>query len=61
MAKVKLLADEPLLVSILPHGTLRRVEPGEVFDVDDKHVESYECQPDLYDVQPVKKPTRKAS
>jgi hypothetical protein len=49
MAQFRLLGDEPRHVSMLPSGTLRRLEPDEVFTVPDGHADSYECQPDLYD------------
>jgi hypothetical protein len=49
MAKFRLIADEARQVSILPSGSLRKIEPDEVFDVPDRHAESYECQPHLYE------------
>lgn len=49
MAKFRLLGDEPRHVSMLPSGTLRRLEPDEVFTVPDEHADSYECQPALYE------------
>jgi hypothetical protein len=48
--KVRYIGDEPRDVSILPSGDLRRLEPDELFEVDEKVVASYECQPALYDV-----------
>jgi hypothetical protein len=47
---VRFVGDEPRDVSILPAGTLRRVEPDEVFEVDEKVADSYSCQPHLYEV-----------
>jgi hypothetical protein len=48
MARFRLIADEAREVSILPAGTLRAVQPDELFDVPDEHAASYECQPALY-------------
>lgn len=58
--KIRYVGEESRQVSILPHGMLRLVEPQEVFDVPDAHVASYECQPDLYEVQAAKKTAGKA-
>ena len=51
MASFRYVGDEPREVSILPAGTLRRVEPDELFKVPDEHAESYACQPHLYESQ----------
>lgn len=51
MARIRYVGDEPREVSILPEGTLRRVDPDQLFEVPDEHVESYECQPHLYTVE----------
>ena len=48
MARFRFIGDEPRQVSILPAGSLRLVEPDELFEVPDEHAPSYECQPDLY-------------
>jgi hypothetical protein len=45
MARFRLVADEPRLVSMLPAGELRRLEPDELFEVPDEHAASYEGQP----------------
>lgn len=47
--KFRLVADEARLVSILPTGDLRKVEPDEVFTVPDEHADSYEIQPHYYE------------
>lgn len=62
MTRVRYVGDELRQVSILPAGTLRLLEPDELFTVPDEHVESYACQPGLYDVgdeHAPKKKTRK--
>jgi hypothetical protein len=63
MATFRYVGDEARLVSILPSGDTRRLEPDELFDVPDAHTESYECQPYLYELQeaaPKKAPAKKA-
>jgi hypothetical protein len=57
--KVRYIGDEPRDVSILPSGDLRRTEPDELFEVDEKVAESYRCQPALYEVDE-SAPARKA-
>ncbi len=60
--KVRFVGDEPREVSILPAGTLKRVEPDEVFEVDEKVADSYACQPHLYEVdEPVAPAAKKES
>jgi hypothetical protein len=49
MARFRFAGDEPRQVSMLPAGTLRRLEPDELFDVPDAHWESYASQPALYE------------
>jgi hypothetical protein len=53
---VRFVGDEAREVSILPAGILRRVEPDEVFEVDEKVADSYACQPHLYEVDEVAAP-----
>jgi hypothetical protein len=50
MVGVRYIGDEIREVSILPSGELRRVEPDELFQVDEKVAESYSVQPHLYEV-----------
>lgn len=57
--KVRFIGDEPRHVSILPAGTLKRVEPDEVFEVDELVADSYACQPDLYEVDEAPAPVVK--
>jgi len=60
MAKFRYVGDEPREVSMLPTGDGRRLEPDELFDVDDKVAASYECQPQFYElVETAKKSTPK--
>lgn len=54
MARVRYVGDEPRQVSILPAGGLQLVEPDELLPpIPDEHVESYRCQPELYEVDQV--------
>jgi hypothetical protein len=57
--KVRLIGDEARDVSILPAGILRRVDPDEVFEVDEKVADSYACQPHLYEVDEAPAPVAK--
>lgn len=50
MAKFRLIHDESRHVSILPHGSTKRVQPEEIFTVPDKYSAAYECQPHLYEL-----------
>lgn len=50
LVKVRYIGDDIREVSILPEGNLRRIEPDELFEVDEKVITSYSCQPHLYDV-----------
>jgi hypothetical protein len=49
MARFRYLGDEARHVSMLPAGTLRLVQPDEIFNVPEGVADSYECQPDLYE------------
>jgi len=49
MARFRYLGDEARHVSMLPAGTLRLVQPDEIFNVPENVADSYECQPDLYE------------
>lgn len=49
MGKFRYVGDEPREVSMLPNGTLRRLEPDELFDVPDTVDDSYTCQPGLFE------------
>jgi len=46
--KIRYVGDEDRQVSLLPAGDLYAVQPDAVFDVPDEWVESYSCQPHLY-------------
>lgn len=48
VARFRYVGDEPRQVSILPAGTLRTVEPDELFEVPAEHADSYECQPHYF-------------
>jgi hypothetical protein len=61
MAKFRYVGDEPREVSMLPTGDARRVQPDELFDVDDKVAESYECQPQFYELVETAKAPAKAA
>lgn len=61
MVSVRYIGDEVREVSILPDGLLRRVEPDELFQVDEKVSDSYSCQPHLYEVSETSAKTKKVN
>jgi hypothetical protein len=51
MARVRYIGDEPRAVSILPEGRVQHLDPDELFEVGDDYVDSYTCQPHLYQIE----------
>lgn len=49
--RFRFIGAEPRLVSMLPSGELRRVEPDQLFAVPAEFWESYACQPHYYVAQ----------
>lgn len=57
VAKVRLIADEPRIVPWL--GPERTVQPDEVVEVPDEQLDSYVCQPAVWELVAEAKPAVK--